>query len=764
MQVQEPITGTAPLSEKHFDGLVITSHSVRDAKSKERATTTLINWQHQSNTAVDWIRHLESGHTIQPSQFTPKPEGKYTHALEFWQHTHFVFCDADNIKGVEFLSDGTDKNPEGIAPFTSGTGLSELYPTLKEKAFAIGQSVSSMSEDKPPAHRRYRLVFLFDEPITTEEKYHAILLALADEFSIIPPAERSPAQPIFGSERDGYNKFAIIENVLSVSDYPDTPPPKAVPTAKAVSTAPTLDTDTKLNEFLDKHSISYTPCSKESEKYFVECPNKEQHTKGICKEKDAYVFTNTDSKFAFHCSHTSCKAAGRTTWQAFKDGYGIKSSVSYSKPKAESEQTPVENGFEVKEKKEPTAFEYPQLSDDVFYGGFSDLYDAFIEKGNYVLDKPFVLALGLSAVGIISARKRYIKAYAESDVVLFPNAYSLVVGTSTYASKSTTREHLVRLIDNVHIDAEINNEINLLTSVSTKQSLLAELETEVDIDYFDGVTALLHFDELKAMFDNMRRDYASDIQSLLNTLWSCPIRQQNRAISNKIDVFYPVMNIFGCSTREWLNAALIKDDLDGGFMNRFMAFYSDGLDDYISKPTIDEKSYDAFLQKLIRLLDEPTDKKGERRARGYILSDEAFSTYDNFCKKAYTEGRQKVDNIGTRRSSLHALKIALALHIITDPHEYEIGFNCIDSALKITEYLEQVGTFLYSQVVSDQSAKIEQRILSLLNRKDNSLPKRKILQSLKDAGYREVGNVIDGLIRENVLYINTENGNVEVLK
>ena len=340
MQVQEPITGTAPLSEKHFDGLVITSHSVRDAKSKERATTTLINWQHQSNTAVDWIRHLESGHTIQPSQFTPKPEGKYTHALEFWQHTHFVFCDADNIKGVEFLSDGTDKNPEGIAPFTSGTGLSELYPTLKEKAFAIGQSVSSMSEDKPPAHRRYRLVFLFDEPITTEEKYHAILLSLADEFSIIPPAERSPAQPIFGSERDGYNKFAIIENVLSVSDYPDTPPPKAVPTAKAVSTAPTLDTDTKLNEFLDKHSISYTPCSKESEKYFVECPYKEHHTDGICKEKDAYVFTNTDSKFAFNCSHTSCKAAGRTTWQAFKDAHGIRSNGYKAKSDKQADEQP----------------------------------------------------------------------------------------------------------------------------------------------------------------------------------------------------------------------------------------------------------------------------------------------------------------------------------------------------------------------------------------------------------------------------------------
>ena len=457
-------------------------------------------------------------------------------------------------------------------------------------------------------------------------------------------------------------------------------------------------------------------------------------------------------------------------WNSFKrDGITWATVVALAKekgyePKPKTTHKTIVNDIKVKEKKEPSQFEYPHLPDDVFYGGFNDLYDAYIGKGSYVLDKPFILAMGLSAVGIISARKRYIKAYDESDVVLFPNMYSLVVGTSTYASKSTTREHLVRLVENVYADTSFECEINFLTSVSTKQSLLAELETPNDTSYFDGVCALLHFDELKAMFDNMRRDYASDIQSLLNTLWSCPVRQQNRALSNKIDALYPVMNIFGCSTREWLNAALIKDDLDGGFMNRFMTFYSDGLENYVSKPRIHTKSYDTFLQKLTMLLDEPINKSGGRRAQGYILSDEAFATWDNYCKEAYESGRKQNDNIGTRRSSLHALKIALALHIITDIDEYKIGFKCIDTALAITEYLEQVGTHIYANIVSDQSAKIEQRILSLLNRKNNSLSRRSILQSLRDAGYREVGNVIDGLIRENVLFLNTDNGNIEVLK
>ena len=76
------------------------------------------------------------------------------------------------------------------------------------------------------------MIFLADEPITSESHYHAILLALSKELSIIPPVERSPAQPVFGNARDGYNKFKILGNILNLSDYPDTP--KAVPTADTI--------------------------------------------------------------------------------------------------------------------------------------------------------------------------------------------------------------------------------------------------------------------------------------------------------------------------------------------------------------------------------------------------------------------------------------------------------------------------------------------------------------------------------------------------
>ena len=303
-----------------YHGLLLNTHHTKDAESKARSQNTLKNWQYVQRTAKEWITHLTEGHTIQPSTFMPDPDGKYTHIKDLWQCTHFVCCDADNLRAVEFLSDGTDKNPDGVQPFTSKTGLSELFPTLREKVYAVTQSVSSMHKDPP--HRRYRLIFLFDEPITTEAHYHSILLTLSKEFPIIPAVERSPAQPVFGNARDGYNQAAIPGNVLSLSDYPI---PEPEPDEQHTGHWTEDDvTDNELAQLLTENKISVDPRPRGG--FFVPCPNSEQHTDGICNRTDAYVFISDSGGYAFHCSHASCQSTGKSTWQAFKDGYNIKTS------------------------------------------------------------------------------------------------------------------------------------------------------------------------------------------------------------------------------------------------------------------------------------------------------------------------------------------------------------------------------------------------------------------------------------------------------
>ena len=313
--------------ETLYAGIVIFGHCVIDAESKDKAQNTFAGWQLESLTASEWMQRLSKGQTIQPSAFSPKPDGTFTHAKEFWNSTHFICADADNIRGVETLSDGSEKNPDGIEAFTEQDGLSKRYPNLGDKVYAVGQSVSSMLSE--PRHRRYRLIFLFDKPITSIAHYHQILLALADEFPIIPPIERSPAQPVFGNAREGFGVH-VCGHVLSLGDYPYTPPVEPKDESQ-----PRLDLDENLEEYLRRHGIEYTH-TKEAGKFYVNCPYKEHHTDGKHGATDAYVFD--DGKWSFYCSHTSC--ANNRTWDAFKRGNGIANGSVKTKPGKATVSTP----------------------------------------------------------------------------------------------------------------------------------------------------------------------------------------------------------------------------------------------------------------------------------------------------------------------------------------------------------------------------------------------------------------------------------------
>ena len=321
--------------ENLYEGIVIPSHRIIDETSKIEAIKSLSNWDTIKISAEAWIAQLDEGKTIQPSKFSAKSDGNFTHAIEYWQSTHFVCADGDNIKNVEFLNTGEDKNPDGIEAWTESGLLSEKFPGLLTDAYAVGESVSSMLTE--PLHRRFRLIFIFDEAITNETHYRQILLKLAEKYPIIPMVSRSPAQPVFGNARKGFD-FHICGNILKLQDYPQnivTEKPKPKPKNKKQQE---LTLNESLEDFLKRHNITYT-LSKDSNKYYVDCPYQNGHTGQKQGATDSYVFDD-GTGWAFYCSHAHC--INNRTWDAFKKGYNIKNGINSSKRS--------ENGSEKKEK------------------------------------------------------------------------------------------------------------------------------------------------------------------------------------------------------------------------------------------------------------------------------------------------------------------------------------------------------------------------------------------------------------------------------
>ena len=323
----------SPIESRNIEGLLI-KHVIHDQESKDAADGKLFNWDIVKYTPDRWVQQLDFGYILSPCKYTPKTDGKYTHAGEYFESTHFFFADGDNFIGTD---DATDA---AIQPWIERDGIFDHYPSLKEKLYAFSESVSSMTKEKP--HRRYRLIFLFDEPITTREQFNHVEKLLAIEFPIIPDIDRAPTQPVYGNARKQTKGTEIFGNVLSLKAFLDYPIPTRVTESLPLdepnenlsngnghqeipthTLAPVQKSkDITLDEFIREQRI---PTIKPRNKggHFVECPWQSDHASGKNSDTDAYIWENQDGTFAFYCSHATCKKRGNS-WSSYREAVAPK--------------------------------------------------------------------------------------------------------------------------------------------------------------------------------------------------------------------------------------------------------------------------------------------------------------------------------------------------------------------------------------------------------------------------------------------------------
>ena len=305
----------------HLPGLYL-DHKLSDPEKKP--DDKLYGWKFAERPPEAWVTALTKGFTIVPGMFVKDDEGKYRHKEEFWKHTRIICADADNIIGEK----GELPEHNAIEPWTEENGLLERYPTLKDRAFAITQSVSSMVEKQWTTKgehftaapcRRHRVVFVFEEDISDGEQYRKVLLALAEEFPIIAPVERQPGQPVFGNCREGFNEAVVFGNVIAV---PEVGIQKKLPQEESKKERKTAlpKGSNYLRDWLEQNDIDYTE-TKDQNKFQVDCPWGDEHSNGVCRRQDAFV-KEVDGKWFFHCSHATCKANGRNLRQ-FAEKLGL---------------------------------------------------------------------------------------------------------------------------------------------------------------------------------------------------------------------------------------------------------------------------------------------------------------------------------------------------------------------------------------------------------------------------------------------------------
>ena len=325
------------MTDEKYGGLISDRVSIVDQRTKDYVGRYLKPWRYVELTEAEWFAALENGYAILVGEMKPTPDGSYTHKKEYWVSTYHVFTDADRIKGVEFDKDtGEDVNPDGVEPWTKAGQLSKKFPGLLDEAYAVSESVNSML--KEPPHRRNRVCFKFDKPITCPIHYKQIIETLSGKYPIISTEKRSPTQPVFGNARKGFNKVYVNGKVLKLSDYPfidDKPKPTE---KRKQSHKPASDQKISLRDYLTKHGISWTAADAKAVEYpeavFVECPGKNKHTNPTAADA-TMIYNDKKDGFTYACMHRSC---GITGWQDYRAAVNLPEPKA--KPSSKSKRKP----------------------------------------------------------------------------------------------------------------------------------------------------------------------------------------------------------------------------------------------------------------------------------------------------------------------------------------------------------------------------------------------------------------------------------------
>lgn len=745
---------------RKFEGLIITSHKTIDESSKDRATKTLKGWQRTEKTAAEWFAALEAGHTIILGSFSAKEDGTYTHKEEFWIETHWIFADADNIKGVEKLTTGKEKNPEGVEPWTEQGGLSKQYPSLKDNAYAVGQSVSSMAEWRQPLHRRYRIAFQFDKAIRDGKQYRHVLLKLSKKYPIICAVERQPAQPVFGNAREEFSKYSMCGNILKLDDYLSDFQPE--PAKSQPNLFNQLPSET-LEEFLRRHGISYSPTDTLN-KFYVECPYSSGHTGGKQGSTDSYVFDD-GTGWAFYCSHASCK--GHRTWEAFKSGVGIETKPPFSKTTPThilKNETLSDDDIEQSDE-DPKMVEFPE---EVFFGIFKTYRDSF--EGRTPLPDAFAFATLKHLIAASLGRRIHL----ESQVPIYPNIYTGLVGESGEGHKGVSLSIAKKLIQqadpNVFVLSKISTEeglINLFVKPreTTKedddgeeyifyQGGFAELIPQdfaakiiENMDSHESIRLLASFEEFSGLLNRSRKLNFSGIPELCMELYDSP---QYISVPNRNEATfaeYPTFSLIGGSAFELIEQSLGQHYITAGFTNRIEWYLGEEKEAMFLYKHAEIDAWNECVNVVSEIRD--TYQPGQH----FELADGAYNFGDTW-NKEFVKIHKSIDNMlvsgSLKRIKMFVIKNSLIFAALEARGDFKIHEEDIRKAVKLAEYNCTVVEKLFGSFASTEHQRVCNRVVEIL--KANPLMSAKqVANKMIWADIKEIDLAIELMVKMGIL-------------
>ena len=416
----------------------------------------------------------------------------------------------------------------------------------------------------------------------------------------------------------------------------------------------------------------------------------------------------------------------------------------------------------------------------------NDIYIPFPESLLFDVFKPYAaafrgktevpLAFHFAVLKTVIGSSLGRKVYLDATHPIYPNFYTVIVGETGIARKSTA----LRIGEKLLADAD--RAVRILRGLSTPEGLLQkfvpphgyELGSSIPSDDIEdpekineqmefmlnnatpgveGFRVLLSLDEFSYLLKKANKSHGEGLIQMLTEAYDYPTQLDLPTRVNPISADHPCLSIMAATTSAWLESSLKLEDIQGGFANRF-SYYHATSNDFIFKPQPGDPKFLDIVKYSVNQFrlkfPQPTGFQFNREAE--TRGEQWYASHRNALKAE----QNPLTREALARADIHMYKSALLHAAITNmPDDTEIGIESLEWAIQLAEYLQAVTTQIYSSFNLSEERRLEQRIIDLLTQKPNQTA-RDFTRKIRWASAKQINATLDELIKNQT--INAEKG------
>jgi hypothetical protein len=358
----------------------------------------------------------------------------------------------------------------------------------------------------------------------------------------------------------------------------------------------------------------------------------------------------------------------------------------------------------------------------------SKFKDMVLEYDKMILS-PIEFIVTACLASISGAAGKNYKYVMPNKLPIFLNIWAIIMGTSSTMKKSTTLTKCSAPLYEINKQLHQNFKSELAAYESLSEEEKGEVEkpirdyliipSDITVERLSDVLSqsrhgIMIQNEFMTLSDMMNRSYSNGLKSFLTDIYDVPVSHEISRKSSDTLVVHPYLSILAATTPDWFREGINKNDINSGFLPRFI----------FSIKYSNNKKYLSLLEDEYFEIDE--DQFTNRyqlilnNSGVFTIEDEAkevFKTFDYQIQIENEKTNDKQKPIFNDRLKIYCLKIAGLLALWNNELGEELNVNesnMADAVVLTKYYQENAHRLIEKEIQYNTLLSKEDRIITII--------------------------------------------------